>query len=170
MQSRKLKTLLSMILVLVSSVSFGEEAITDELQKLGDRTARLEAQLKVLELENKVAQQTNDLTARGKAATRSASSLELDSDYGTPTVSYVEGAKGSLEALLQYRGNVRQRVKEGDTVYGALVKKISLNEVVLTDIKSRTNVRLQFGSAPVTRDTPTTGSVPTILPTGMPTR
>jgi type IV pilus biogenesis protein PilP len=169
MQNRKFKTIVAVALAVVSAASFAQKSTTEELQQLADRTAVLEAQLKAVELENKVQQQTNELTARGTAARRSAASIDSDSDYGTPTVAYVEGVKGSLEAVLVYRGNVRQRVREGDAVYGTVVKKISLNEVVLLDVKTRTNVRLQFGTAPVTRDAAIpTGGVPIVLPPGMP--
>lgn len=169
MRNHKVKITLALVLTFLSAASFAQKTTAEELQQLADRTAVLEAQLKAVELENKVQQQTNELAARGTAARRSATSLESDSDYGTPTVSYVEGVKGALEAVLLYRGNVRQRVKEGDAVYGAVVKKISLNEVVLMDVKSRANVRLQFGTTPVTRDTSAqAGGIPAVLPPGMP--
>jgi len=169
MRNHNVKLTLTLVLSLLSSASFAQKSTAEELQQLSDRTAVLEAQLKAVELENKVQQQTNELAARGTAARRSAISLESASDYGTPTVSYVEGVKGALEAVLLYRGNVRQRVKEGDAVYGAVVKKISLNEVVLMDMKSRSNVRLQFGTTPVTRDSPAQiGGIPSVLPPGMP--
>lgn len=168
MQNPKFKIIVAAVLAFASVGSFAQKSTAEELQTLADRTAVLEAQLKAVELENKVLQQTNELAAKGTAARRSASSLEADSDYGTPTVSYVEGVKGSLEAVLLYRGNVRQRVKEGDAVYGAVVKKISLNEVVLMDVKSRANVRLQYGTSPVTRDVASSTSIPAVLPPGMP--
>ncbi len=169
MRNHKSKLTLTIVFSMLSSTSFSQTTTAEELQQLADRTAVLEAQLKAVELENKVQQQTNELAARGTAARRSATALGSESDYGTPTVSYVEGVKGALEAVLLYRGNVRQRVKEGDAVYGAVVKKISLNEVVLLDVKSRSNVRLQFGTAPVTHDSSTQlGGIPTVLPPGMP--
>lgn len=169
MQNRKLNTIVAIALAMSSAACFAQKTTAEELQQLSDRTAVLEAQLKAAELENKVQQQTNELASRGTAARRSAASVDSDSDYGTPTVAYVEGVKGALEAVLVYRGNVRQRVREGNAVFGAVVKKISLNEVVLVDVKTRANVRLQFSTTPVTRDsaTPTTG-IPSILPPGMP--
>jgi type IV pilus biogenesis protein PilP len=168
MRNHKFKTILALVLAVASASSFAQKSTVEELKELADRTAVLEAQLKAAELENKIQQQNSELNARGSAAKRSASSLDSDAEYGTPTVAYVEGVKGALEAVLVYRGNVRQRVKEGDAVYGAVVKKITLNEVVLIDVKSRSNVRLQFGTTPVTRDASTPGGIPAVLPPGMP--
>lgn len=169
MRNLKFKIIVAIALAAVSAASFAQRSTAEELQQLADRTAVLEAQLKAVELENKVQQQTNELATRGTAARRSATSIESDFDYGTPTVFYVEGVKGALEAVLLYRGNVHQRVRDGDVVFGKIVKKISLNEVVLLDVKTRSNVRLQFGTAPVTRDAAApVGGIPAVLPPGMP--
>lgn len=130
---------------------FAQSSTTEELQSTGERIAILEAKLKEAELENKLLQQSAEIAQRGASAKR-GSSLDFDTEYGTPTVLQVEGIKGSLEAVLVYRGNVRQRVREGDVVYGAIVKKIVLNEVTLLDPKSKKTQRLQFGTTPVTRD------------------
>ena len=138
-------------------LAFAQGSTATELQQKSERIAVLESQLKELELENKVAQQASDLQQRGSASKKS--SVDGNIDYGTPTVALVEGLKGSLESVLVYRGNVRQRVREGDIVYGAIVKKISINEVTLMDPKSKTQQRLQFGTTSMVRDA---SSVPTV--------
>ena len=176
MRNHKMYILVAATLAASSLGAFAQSArsTAEELQALADRTAILEAQLKAVELENKIQQQNNDLLARGAAAKKPVTvtnPVDRDTDFGTPMVSYVEGIKGALEAVLLYRGNVRQRVKEGDVVYGSIVKKIALNEVVLVDVKSKSSTRLQFGTTPVTRDSATTGQaggVPTVVPPGMP--
>lgn len=152
MQNLKRLTFAAVLtLTAACNTAFAQTSTTDELQSTGERIAILEAKLKEAELENKLLQQSSEIAQRGASAKR-GSSLDFDTEYGTPTVSQVEGIKGSLEAVLVYRGNVRQRVREGDVVYGAVVKKIVLNEVTLLDPKTKRTQRLQFGTTPVTRD------------------
>jgi hypothetical protein len=157
-------------LALSVQLALAQGSTAMELQQKSERIAVLESQLKELELENKVAQQASDLQQRGSASKKS--SVDSNVDYGIPTVALVEGLKGSLESVLVYRGNVRQRVREGDIVYGAIVKKISINEVTLMDQKSKTQQRLQFGTASVVRDAnsaPTVGApLPLNGPVGYP--
>lgn len=123
----------------------------EEIQAVSERIAVLEARLKELELENKTKKLIAENAQLGAAAQRSAN-VDADSDYGVPTVDRVEGLKGALEAVLVYRGNVRQRVKEGDQIFGSIVRRIAINEVLLVDVKSGKSNRLQFGAGPVTRD------------------
>lgn len=156
------------ILTIITGYVGAQQSTTNELQTTSERIAVLEVRLKELELENKVAQQASDLAQRGQGAKKNSSSLDSYVDYGTPTVALVEGIKGSLEAVLVYRGNVRQRVKEGDSVYGALVKRISINEVTLVDQKSKVQQRLQFSSANITRESSASGVPGAPLPPSMP--
>jgi type IV pilus biogenesis protein PilP len=63
-----------------------------------------------------------------------------------PTVAYVEGLKGQLEAVLIHKGQGQQRVRQGDWVQGGRVQKISLNEVVVVDEKTQESRVLHFGN------------------------
>lgn len=168
MQKTKYLILAASALSFAMANSFAQQSSTptEDIRAMSERTAVLEARVKELEADLKV----QELTAKNVMARRSSSTLDADMNYGTPTVAYVEGAKGSLEAVLLYRGGVKQRVKTGDAIYGAVVQKISLNEVVLYDVKAKAPIRLQFSSGPVTRDpqTGTAAGVPTVLPPGMP--
>lgn len=152
MQNRKFFTALAAFATItVSSLANAAGNSTEEVQAVSERIAVLEARLKELELENKTKKLIAENAQLGAAAQRSAN-VDADSDYGVPTVDRVEGLKGALEAVLVYRGNVRQRVKEGDQIFGSMVRRIAINEVVLVDVKSGRSNRLQFGAAPVTRD------------------
>lgn len=171
MQNHKLKSLVAITLAIVGVSSQAQQSTAEQLNDINARRAVIEAQVK----EAKALKELNDLNQQngliGASAKKNSPTLDADSDYGTPTVSYVEGAKGRLEAVLVYRGNVKQRVKAGDAIYGAVVQKISLNEVILLDVKAKSLVRLQFASGPVTRDSSFPqpgGAVPTVLPPGMP--
>ncbi len=152
MQNRKFVSGLALAAAIVVS-PFAQAAgnSVEEIQAVSERIAVLEARLKELELENKTKKLIAENAQLGAAAQRSAN-VDADSDYGVPTVDRVEGLKGALEAVLVYRGNVRQRVKEGDQIFGSMVRRIAINEVVLVDVKSGKANRLQFGAGPVIRD------------------
>lgn len=118
-----------------------EPSTVDQLQATNERVLLLEARVKELELQKKVQGINAELSGGGRVGS-SVSTL----DYGTPTVQSVEGRKGHLEAVLQYQGGVRQRVREGDSVFGSKVTLISLNEVVLYNASSKRADRLQFAT------------------------
>jgi type IV pilus biogenesis protein PilP len=146
MQNRSIKFLLSALAaVAVMGANAAEPNSTQQIQAITERTAVLEAQLKELELRNRVEKATAERAQRD--ATASRTSPTLDAGAGTPVVSHVEGRKDTLEALLIYPNGAKQRVRTGDSLYGAVVQKIALNEVLLLDVKAKSTVRLQFASA-----------------------
>lgn len=148
--------------------AWAQTDVIKELQEINQRRAVFEAQLKEAEVQKKLM----DINAQmglmetGKKAAAAAKlnpgapanpaasqpHAGLDFERGIPTVAYVEGLKGKLEAVLVYRGNARQRVKLGDVVNGTLVEKISLNEVVLKDVKSKATIQLQFSTTAIPRE------------------
>ena len=152
MQNPNLKAITLLGCFLAAAPSWAQKTTTEELQEINQRRAILEAQLKEAETEKKLLELRAQIGGLNTSTKKAPPPVETDPGFGTPTVSHVEGAKGNLEAVLIYRGNVRQRVKTGDVVYGSMVKKIALNEVVMVDIKSNSLIRLQFSAGPVQRD------------------
>lgn len=161
--------------------AWAQTDVIKELQEINQRRAVLEAQLKEAEVQKKLMDlQTQmglmDTGKKGAASPKGNAAVNLIStgnstpvsnlsanlntppsqgmefERAIPTVAYVEGLKGRLEAVLVYRGNARQRVKLGDVVNGAMVEKISLNEVVLKDVKSKATIQLQFSTTAIARE------------------
>jgi type IV pilus biogenesis protein PilP len=149
---RSLNQILLLTLSLAAQAAFAqspeqvEPVSTRAIREMSENSAILEARLREIKISNEIDE------ALAKKAERESSRVQktartLSSDVGTPTVVYVEGVKGRLEALLQFRGGARQRVRVGDSVHGAVVQKIALNDVVLYDTSAKTTVRLQFSEA-----------------------
>lgn len=170
MQKTKRHLALIAALCLTSTAVMAQKSSTQEIQDHSERAAVLESQLKALEVEIKVLKAQNDIL-QSQAATRRSVNVDAENDMGTPTVAYVEGVKGNLEAVLVYRGNIRQRARVGDAIFGSVVKRITLNEVVLGNPKNNRETRLQFSAGAVTRDAAmnpsANGPIPTV-PLGMP--
>lgn len=146
MQNRSINFLIPFLtFATVAAAQAVEPTPTQQIQAITERTAVLEAQLKEMELRGRLERATADRAQRDASAGRT--SPTLDSGVGTPVVSHVEGRKDSLEALLIYPNGARQRVRTGDSLYGAVVQKIELNEVLLLDVKAKATVRLQFAAA-----------------------
>ena len=174
MQANKLLKTIALTAGLSLMGSTMANQATEELQRISEQTAVLEAQLKQLELEEKIAKIKQEASNRANILTttttatkpRFATTVDPLMDMGLPSVIQVEGVKGSLEAILAYPGNIRQRVKEGDVISGLSVTKLSVNEVVLTNVKSKQTHRLSFSTNAVTKDP--SGSPASPLPTGSP--
>jgi len=174
MQHPNLKALTLLGCLIATPALWAQKTTTEELQEINQRRAILEAQLKEAEAEKKLLELRSQIGGLNGANKKAPPPIETDPGFGIPTVSHVEGTKDNLEAVLIYRGNVRQRVKTGDVVYGSVVRKIALNEVVMVDIKNNTMSRLQFSAGPVTRDAgnqapgagmPPGSPIPTLPPT-----
>lgn len=130
---------------------------TEQLQTIAEQTAVLEAQLKQLKLEEEISKlktQAAERSLQSSTVTKTRFTPAADPmlDMGLPSIIQVEGVKGALEAVLAYPGNIRQRVKEGDVISGKTISKISVNEVVLNDNKTKAIHRLSFSTNPVTKD------------------
>lgn len=143
----------------ISSIS---AASAFEIQKINENMTVLLARLAQLELESKIAVKQKEITGLGSVANYSP----LGSATGSPSVVSVAGLKGHLEALLVFPGGVVQRVKTGDVIGDRKVSMVSINEVVLTDLKGKNLQRLAFGAAAVTRETNMSSSSPMPLPPG----
>jgi type IV pilus biogenesis protein PilP len=128
-------------------------AAAAEIQSISENKTVLEARLSELELQAKIAAKKKELSNLNGGSTFSA----LGSSLGDPSVIYVQGLKGHVEALLAFPGGVVQRVKAGDTVGDRKVARISTNEVALTDLNGKNERRLAFGTSAVARDTGTSG-------------
>jgi type IV pilus biogenesis protein PilP len=152
MQHPNLKALTILGCLLATPALWAQKTTTEELQEINQRRAILEAQLKEAEAEKRLLELRTQIGGLNPNNKKAPPPIETDPGFGVPTVSHVEGTKDNLEAVLIYRGNVRQRVTTGDVVYGSVVRKIALNEVVMVDIKNNTMTRLQFSSGPLTRD------------------
>lgn len=135
------------------SVSGSDRDVAEEAQLLANEIQLLEQRKTKLELEKAVKTLEMEVGPMGRpvaqANPRAVNALDQNV-YGIPLVQAVEGLKGKLEAVLIYRGSERQRVREGDVVYGARVARIAVNEVQLVDTNSGVVHRLQFGSRAVT--------------------
>lgn len=146
MRNRSIKFFIPLLtFASIAAAQAVEPTPTQQIQAITERTAVLEAQLREMELRGRLERATAERAQRDASAGRS--SPTLDSGIGTPVVSHVEGRKDSLEALLIYPNGSRQRVRVGDSLYGAVVQKIELNEVLLLDVKAKATVRLQFAAA-----------------------
>lgn len=144
----------------ISSISAASAA---EIQKINENMTVLAARLAQLELQSKIAVKQKEITGLGVVTNFSP----LGSATGAPSVVSVAGLKGHLEALLVFPGGVVQRVKAGDVIGDRKVSKVSVNEVVLTDLKGNNLQRLAFGTAAVTREANTSSSSPMPLPPGV---
>lgn len=129
-------------------------ATAAEIQTINENMTILQARLNELELKAKIAAKQKELTGMQGGTAFSA----LGSSLGDPSVIYVQGLKGHVEALLAFPGGVVQRVKPGDIVGDRKVARISLNEVALTDVNGKNERRLAFGTSAVARDTGTSAT------------
>lgn len=120
--------------------------VSRELKEISERSVLLEAKIKEAELAAKL-EKTLAERAQKEASAKNVSASLQAAEVGTPVVSHVEGVQGKLEAVLVYPNGSRQRVKTGDAIYGAVVQKVALNEVLLFDTKTKSQVRLQFSQA-----------------------
>lgn len=151
---------------------------TARIQAVSEDRALVEAEIKRAESRKKLeevkgggfAQNTNVPSSTGRPAaaaggSNTVSRIEADQELaGMPTVAYVEGRKGDLEAVLTFRGGAKQRVRVGDKVFGATVQKIALNEVSLSDAVNKSTVRLQFANPTTQGQMP--GQMPYTSPVG----
>ena len=120
-----------------------------EIQKINESMTILQAQLNQLELQVKVATRKNDLNKINGTGNGFSS---FDSAKGNPSVVSVAGLKGALEAILVFPGGATQRVKAGDVIDDRRIEKISVNEVILTDLKGKNSQRLAFGTTATIRE------------------
>lgn len=125
-------------------------ATAAEIQKINENMTVLQAQLSQLELKAKIAAKQRELT--GPTGTDGGLISSFGSKNGNPSVMSVAGLKGDLAAVLVFPGGVTQRVKAGDVIDDRRVTKVSINEVVLTDLKGRNIQRLAFGTSATTRE------------------
>lgn len=122
-------------------------ATAAEIQAISEHNTILAARLGQLELKAKIAAKQKELSTLD-----GGSYSPLGSSAGMPSVVSVAGLKGNLEAVLAFPGNVLQRVKAGDVIGDRKIASISLNEVVLADLKGKGQQRLAFGTTAVMRD------------------
>lgn len=120
-----------------------------EIQRINERITLLQAQLNELDLQAKVTSKRKEIQS---VSSGGAESSPFDGKGGVPSVLSVAGLQGRLEAVLVFPGGIIQRVKAGDVIGQRRVVRLSLNEVVLTDLQGRRVQRLAFGSAPPVRE------------------
>lgn len=152
---------------------------TAKIQAVSEERALIEAEIKRAESRKKlddvkgvnfpVSAGVGRAPSGGHGPSQTVNRIEAEQEMnGLPTVSHVEGRKGSLEAVLVYRNGAKQRVKTGDKVLGTTVQKIALNEVALVDPVGKSMVRLQFANAASQGQQP--GQTPMgVMPGGVPT-
>jgi type IV pilus biogenesis protein PilP len=132
-----------------------------EIQRINERMTLLQAQLNELELQARIGAKRKEIES---TATTAGTPSAFASHAGVPSVQSVAGLKGRLEAVLVFPGGVTQRVKAGDVIDDRRVTKVSLNEVVLTDLQGRKAQRLAFGAAPAVRENaPVAGTGPGVF-------
>lgn len=168
--------LLAMLVAGTVGTALAQAPTIKELQDINQQRILLEAQLKRVELQKRLAEmqtQMATLSASRRAAAASvaepprpepapvvaprppvpaaeapvpAARPAPEPERVWPTVAYVEGLKGQLEAVLIHKGQGQQRVRQGDWVQGGRVQKISLNEVLVVDEKTQESRALHFGN------------------------
>ncbi len=183
--------LLAMLAAGTVGTALAQAPTIKELQDINQQRILLEAQLKRVELQKRLAEmqtQMATLSASRRAAAASvaepprpepapvvaprppvpaaeapvpAARPAPEPERVWPTVAYVEGLKGQLEAVLIHKGQGQQRVRQGEWVQGGRVQKISLNEVLVVDEKTQESRALHFGNGG--RDSSSVAS-----PAGMP--
>lgn len=129
-------------------ISSKSSALAAETQMINEEMTVLSAKLAKVDLEAKIAAKKKEMNGAGPLTTP----IPMDSAAGSPSVVSVAGLKGKLEATLVFPGGVFQRVRSGDVVGDKHVTIVSINEVILSDLKGKSPQRLAFGSSAIPRE------------------
>lgn len=122
--------------------------VAAEVQRITEKMTVMNARLAELELRAKITAKEREISL----ASGSAPSSPLGSSAGNPSVASVAGLKGNLEAVLVFPGGLVQRVKVGDVIGDRSVSVVSINQVILTDTKTKGVTRLAFGTSAVVKE------------------
>lgn len=118
----------------------------EEIAALNEEIILLQARLKKLEVEEKIAKQQAEIATSERAANL-ARGHDIPKEPTAPVVRSTEGYNGKITAVLAYSGGETVSVKEGSTIPGGwVVASIKVNEVVLK--KNGKQTSLKFAHAP----------------------
>jgi type IV pilus biogenesis protein PilP len=135
-----------------------------EVQRINESMTLMSARLAELELRAKVAAKEREISQSAGLA----NIAPLGSSAGNPSVVSVAGLKGQLEAVLVFPGGLVQRVKVGDVIGDRLVSVVAINQVILTDTKTKSTTRLAFGATAAVKEQPAQGLNSPGMPAGVP--
>lgn len=146
---RKMNKLAAALVIGMSAAAFSGAAVAgtaEEIAALNEEIILLQARLKKLEVEEKIAKQEAGIAASERAANQ-ARGLDVKKDTTVPVVRSTEGYNGKTSAVLAYSGGETISVKEGNSIPGGwVVASIKVNEVVLK--KDGKSTSLKFAHAP----------------------
>ncbi|MBP9714390.1 MAG: type IV pilus biogenesis protein PilP [Sterolibacterium sp.] len=161
MYSRKLisLTLIATCYLGSASTALAEDSIQEQLQRINDSIAVLNAKRQELELRSQVASKQAEIDR-----ITNADSMNIDRSRH-PVVQSIEGADGKLVAMLAFGSGIQQNVRQGDSIPGGWqVSKVAVDAVYIT--RGRDRVRLAYGHEP---PAPPPSSYPTAVPPLNPT-
>ncbi|WP_341744844.1 type IV pilus biogenesis protein PilP [Azonexus hydrophilus] len=127
--------------VMGASATIAHASPAEEIRMLNEQIAVLNARLSKLEVEGKIAQKEAD-----NAKLTGQNAGEVFNTAADAVVRNIEGIDGRLKATLSIRGGVTKTVTVGDSFSGWRVKKITVNDVLLS--KGKEQVTLAFGNEP----------------------
>lgn len=146
---RKMNNAMACIAIGVAASAFSAPSLAgtaEEIAALNEEIILLQARLKKLEVEEKIAKQQAEIATSERAANL-ARGQEVKKDPPVPVVRSTEGYNGKTTAVLAYSGGETVSVKEGNTIPGGwVVASIKVNEVILK--KDGRSTALKFAHAP----------------------
>ena len=137
---RNLKAIAALLLVLCAATAHAEESTAEKIKRINEQTALLDAELRQLETQEKVAQKKSDISHLSGTAS---------SDDATPVVKSIGGMDEQLNATLLFQGGVTQTVSKGDVLpNGWKVLSITGNKVDVARGSQRKSL-IRGNAAPV---------------------
>lgn len=136
-------------------ISVGAMAQTsaERVRQMNEEIAILDAQLKKLELEAKIAGKEME---KQRSSGTAAPSFANQTTEEMPVVRAIDGMDGKLVATLGMRGGVTQTVREGEKFGAWTIKTITVSSVTLA--KGKEIARVPFGNDPPFAAPSSTGS------------
>ena len=119
-----------------------------EVQRINESMTLMSARLAELELRAKISAKEREINQGAGLA----NTAPLGSSAGNPSVVSVAGLKGQLEAVLVFPGGLVQRVRVGDVIGDRVVSVVAINQVILTDSKTKSTTRLAFGATAAAKE------------------
>lgn len=118
-----------------------QESLQEQLQRINDNIALLNARKQELELRSQVATKQAEID---RITNADISNIDRARH---PVVQSIEGADGKMVATLGFGSGTQQNVRQGDSISGGWqVSRIAVDAVYITRGKDR--VRLAYGQEP----------------------
>lgn len=166
MHNRKLIpcSLVSLVLMAAGTIVtappvMAQESLQEQLQRINDNIALLNARKQELELRSQVASKQAEID---RITNADISNIDRARH---PVVQSIEGADGKMVATLGFGSGTQQNVRQGDAISGGWqVSRIAVDAVYITRGKDR--VRLAYGQEPPPPQPQYPTTVPPLNPMG----